>query len=76
MSDKGPNIWVSPDGNDGWKVQMQGGRTVSHHDTQRGAIDAARPLSRRLESELFIQRPNGEFRARDSHGHDPRSRRG
>lgn len=76
MSDKGPNIWVSPNGNNGWKVQMQGGPTVSQHNTQGDAINAARPLSRQLESELLIQRPNGEIRARDSHGHDPRSRRG
>lgn len=58
--------------NGGWAVQGAGGqRASSLHDTQRQAIDAARTISQNQGTELFIHRPNGQIRARDSHGNDP-----
>ena len=55
----------------GWAVQREGaGRASSLHDTQAEAIDAARRIAQREHSELFIHRPNGQIRDRDSHGHD------
>ncbi len=45
-------------------------------DTQAEAIDIAREVSQREKGELFIHRPNGQIRDRDSHGHDPRNSKG
>lgn len=73
---KPKQTWVSPRGND-WIVQHPGAaRASAVFDTQAEAIDAGRQISQHQRTELFIQRPNGEIRDRDSHGHDPRSSRG
>lgn len=61
---------VPRDGN--WAVQGAGGqRASSLHNTQQQAIDAARKISQNQGTELLIHRPNGQIRARDSHGNDP-----
>ena len=39
--------------------------------TQSEAISVARQIARNQGSELIIHRPNGQIRARDSHGNDP-----
>lgn len=39
--------------------------------TQSEAIEIARPIAQHQWSELFIHRPNGQIRDRDSFGHDP-----
>jgi hypothetical protein len=57
---------------EGWAVKPEGGkRPSSVHDTQQEAIDRAREIARNQESELFIHRPDGRIRERDSYGHDP-----
>lgn len=65
------NIHVVPrDGH--WAVVREGAeRDSSHHDTQADAIDAARQTAQRERVELFIHRPDGRIRERDTHGHDP-----
>ena len=65
------NIHVVPrDG--GWAVRREGAqRDSSHHHTQAAATDAGRETAQREGLELFIHRPNGQIRDRDSHGHDP-----
>lgn len=73
---KGRDIHVVPHGPGKWQVKPEGGRSVSDHRTQQAAIDKARPLARRNESELVIHRPSGEIRDADSHGHDPSSSKG
>lgn len=58
--------------NGGWAVQGAGGqRASSLHGTQQQAIAAARQISQNQGTELFIHRPNGQIRDRDSHGNDP-----
>lgn len=58
--------------NGNWAVQGAGAqRASSLHNTQQQAIDAARAISQNQGTELFIHRPNGQIRARDSHGNDP-----
>jgi hypothetical protein len=58
--------------NGNWAVQGAGGKRASSlHSTQQQAIDAARTISRNQGTELLIHRPNGQIRARDSHGNDP-----
>jgi uncharacterized protein YdaT len=65
------NQHVVPHGDD-WAVRGEGNsRVTSIHDTQGGAIDAARDISERGNSEVVIHRPNGQIRDRDSYGNDP-----
>jgi hypothetical protein len=65
------NQHVVPSG-DGWGVRGAGnGRLTSRHDTQAAAIDAARDIARNQGSELFIHRPNGQIRARNTYGNYP-----
>ena len=57
---------------EGWAVKPEGGkRPSSVHDTQQEAIDRAREIARNQESEIFIHRPDGRIRERDSYGNDP-----
>lgn len=75
MSDKRP-IHVVPTG-DGWGTIRQGGsRHTNPSRTQADAIDAARDQARRDGVELFVHRPDGRIRDRDSYGNDPTSSRG
>ena len=70
------NLHVVPHGS-GWAVRRQGAQRVSStHSTQREAITRGRGISRREKGELFIHRPDGRIRARDSHGNDPFPPRG
>ena len=62
---------------EGWAYRREGSKRVSGiTDTQAEAIDKARELSRKGKGELFIHRPNGQIRDRDSHGNDPISSKG
>lgn len=58
--------------NDAWAVRRSGSDRVSGtYDTQADAIKSGREISRNQGTELFIHRPNGQIRDRDSHGNDP-----
>lgn len=62
---------------DQWAVRRSGSDRVSGvFNTQQEAIDAGRTISRNQDTELFIHRPNGQIRDRDSHGNDPESSKG
>lgn len=62
---------VVPHG-DQWAVKRGGSERVSSiHNTQEEAIQDGRRISQNQGTELFIHRPNGQIRERDSHGHDP-----
>ena len=66
------NVHVVPDGSGGWKVSRQGAeRASSRHSTQADAIDRARTTARSEKGEVFIHRPDGRIRDRDSYGNDP-----
>ena len=65
------NPHVVPRGNQ-WAVQREGAdRASSLHPTQADAIDAGRRIAESERGELFIHRPNGQIRDRDSYGNDP-----
>ena len=65
------NPHVVPRG-DQWVVQREGAdRASSLHPTQADAIDAGRRIAESERGELFIHRPNGQIRDRDSYGNDP-----
>lgn len=65
------NQHVVPRG-DQWAVVGAGNsRATSLHRTQSDAAQAAREIARNQGSELFIHRPNGQIRERNSYGNDP-----
>lgn len=69
-------IHVVPHG-DQWAWRREGSDRVSGvTSTQTQAIEQARPASQRDGVELYIHRPDGRIRDRDSHGHDPYPPRG
>ena len=69
----GKNQHVVPNG-DKWAVKGAGNeRATSLHATQTAATAAARDIARNQKSELFIHRPDGRIRDRDSYGNDPES---
>ncbi len=62
---------VVPHGSD-WAVKREGSeRVTTVVPTQREAIEIARDIAKRNNSELFIHRPDGRIRDRDSYGNDP-----
>jgi hypothetical protein len=69
----GKNVHVTPRPN-GFAVITAGAQRASViKPTQAEAIAVARPQAVRNGSELVIHRPNGQIRASDSHGRDPRN---
>jgi Uncharacterized protein conserved in bacteria (DUF2188) len=61
----------------GWRVEVEGSsRARSTHSTQAEAARSARDLARRSKSELLIHGRNGQIRARNTYGHDPRKTEG
>lgn len=64
-------IYVVPHGEE-WAWRREGSKRVSGlADTQGEAIKEARSAAQNDGSELVILRPNGQIRAKDSHGNDP-----
>jgi len=56
----------------GWAVKSAGAsRAGSIHPTQAAAIQAARQSAIASKSEMFIHRPNGQIRERNTYGNDP-----
>lgn len=69
----GKNVHVTPRPN-GFAVITAGAqRAYVIKPTQAQAIAVARSQAARNGSELVIHRPNGQIRAKDSHGRDPRN---
>ena len=67
------DIHVVPDG-DGWAIEREGeSGVISTHRTQQEAIDRARDIARGDEVELVIHGADGQIRAKDSEGNDPRN---
>ncbi|MCE1176069.1 MAG: DUF2188 domain-containing protein [Burkholderiales bacterium] len=67
---------VVPHG-DQWAVKKGGSsKPIAVVPTQKEGISIARPISQNQGSELFIHRPNGQIRDRDSHGNDPKNSKG
>jgi uncharacterized protein YdaT len=55
-----------------WAVRGEGNsRDTSRHATQSEAIDAAKDIARRQQSEVVIHGRDGRIRDKDSYGHDP-----
>lgn len=66
------NQHVVPNPNGGWEVKGAGNsRATKHTSTQAEAIKVATEIAKNQSSELFIHRPNGQIRERNSYGNDP-----
>ena len=61
----------------GWRVKIEGtGGARSTHPTQAEAAKTARRIARENRSELLIHGRNGQVRARNTYGRDPRRTKG
>lgn len=67
----GKNQHVVPKGGKWGVVGAGNSRATSLHNTQAEAARAARETAQRQQSEVFIHRPNGQIRERNSYGNDP-----
>lgn len=75
MVSKNQHVTARPDGN--WQVKAEKAlRATAVTKTQGEAIRIARDMARNQKSEIFIHRPDGRIRARDSYGNDPYPPRG
>ena len=66
------NQWVStrPDGK--WQVKGEkNSKPTRITNTQKEAIDIAKRIAKKQESEMIIQRKNGTIRDKNSYGNDP-----
>jgi uncharacterized protein YdaT len=71
MSAKSKGVNVVRHGDD-WAVRRDGANRVTRvFDTQKQAIDFARPIARQDQTELRIQDRHGNWRDSDSYGNDP-----
>ena len=66
------NHHVVPSSDGRWQVRKSGSARASRvFDKQDDAIAYARGLARKERSELYVHRPDGTIRDRDSYGNDP-----
>lgn len=73
---KGTNQHVVPHHGQ-WAVIGEGAaRATVVTETQRAAIERATQIATHQHSEVLVHNRTGQIRERNSHGHDPRSRKG
>ncbi|MPM75234.1 hypothetical protein SDC9_122226 [bioreactor metagenome] len=64
------NQHVVPNGNN-WAVKGEGnGKNTRNTQTQKEAINIARTIARKEQSELIIHGKDGQIRQKDSYGND------
>ena len=67
----GKNQWVSPRG-DKWGVHGEGNsRDTKQFERKSDAVDYAKGIAKRQQSELIIQKQNGQIQSKDSYGNNP-----
>lgn len=71
----GQDIHVVPAG-DRWAVEVEGGHGGETFDTQAEAIAAGTERAKTKKVELFIHGLDGQIRARNTFGNDPRDIKG
>jgi len=55
-----------------WKVKRdKSERSIRNFNTKKEAVDFARKLSKKDNTELVIHDKDGRIQQKDSHGHDP-----
>lgn len=72
---KNQHVTPRPDGN--WQVIGAGNeKATAVTETQREAIEIAKGLAQKNESEMLIHGKNGRIREKNSYGNDPYPPRG
>lgn len=67
-------LFVSPNGGDGWKVKnTENTRASGIYDTKAEAVKAAIEIAKNQELELTIQNRDGKISEKNSYGNDPKS---
>lgn len=70
------NQHVVPRG-DQWAIRGAGAkRDTEVFDRKQDAVDRARQISQRQQTELIVHREDGRIQYRDSHGNDPHPPKG
>ena len=76
MAIKPPPVWVTPH-EQGWQVKREGAsRASAVTNTQEKAVRIADRIAENERTERYLTNRHGQIRERNSHGHDPRSRKG
>lgn len=71
------NQHVVPHGTKKWAVKGEGNqKNTVITNTQKEAIERAREIAKKHESELLIHGKNGVIRQKDSYGNDPKRIKG
>lgn len=66
------NQHVVPTGDGKWGVRGEGNSKITKKtSTQSEAIDVARDIAKKQNSEVVIHRKDGKIRDKDSYGNDP-----
>ena len=67
----GKNQWVSPS-NGSWKVHGEGNtKATKLFDNKTDAVAFAKTIAINQQSELIVQKGNGQIQSKDSYGNDP-----
>lgn len=75
MSKTSVHVVTNPGG--GWAVRKSGAiRASKTFETQAAAITYGKDVAKKATGELFIHRPNGLIRERNSYGNDPHPPKG
>lgn len=70
------NVHVIPNGNQ-WSAKTEGSsRASKNFDLQSDAIQHARGMAMKNNSELLIHGRNGQIREKNSYGNDPKNIKG
>jgi hypothetical protein len=64
------NVSVGPSGTGRWNMNV-GGKVKSSHQKQSTAIEKAKPIAKKLATDLTIRGRDGKIRSKDSYGPDP-----
>jgi uncharacterized protein YdaT len=71
------NVHVTKNPGGGWKVSKEAGKRASAiTETQKEAIERARSIAQREQSEVVVHGVDGKIREKTSHGNDPHPPKG
>lgn len=75
MAKKSSAIHTVPSSEGGWDNKKDG-RTISHYDLKREAVDAGRERAKRDQAEHVVHNKDGRISGSNSYGNDPFPPRG
>ena len=72
MAGKGKDVHVSKNDGGGWKLTVGGDKVGNARSTQHAAVEAAKTIAKRNQSDVVTHGRDGKIRSKDSYGNDPR----